>query len=952
MNSVSPVSKLSEIYRYISPKDFAGNLANYDVTPSGLVPNKSEEVTGDIVPFLQGLVVETSNNGAASNADIIDSVTAYLAGASTDVVKEFTKRFLCISDTPVPFNSDIQKLKNFKLSTLMNGSGERVECSTYMIGTQKVNINLRNTNDIMTFSRAIPTHEMSRCVPHLRVRFLYPSDSSGRNPDGKLLSPGILKFLRGGVSISDRSADLAMTDPTLRLSADSELGLTGAAAIRGSSNGGGMDMFLMPQTLQNFEETGLVDGRFNSVIDPTRPFMSLEELSVKCVTQQAGMGQYKTAELSLVLHDRSRLPDIAHLIKPDAYGKTMLDIEYGWSHPDGIGSDNIYGEFINRIKSREIYMIRNAGYGITNTGEMKITLHLAMKGATEMLRSRISQFDYEKDLRVLTNTISELRRALNLSVPGDPRVTQILDAAERGERPADSANFQKELDGLLSALRSGSYARKGTDGASASIAGSAAQKLADKLKELYLNPDPGNTKSKLTFKESRQKIAVETIRKKFVQCETGIDPFFPDPADKEKYPAFAYSLDTYNKGTKDDPNGRNSIVSFGKLFCTFALGSIRDTLKEEIDEIQVFFYPFSTGAGRASGSPIGMFPIETSVIDRIMQDRAQKTMNADMSVYDFLNLVNDKIFSDPRTFAYGLSDLYMPRTADEKEAQLNTKVVKDYPALSRALDERLNQFGGTFKAPVIKIIPETFPKRLGQYAVDPNRLILRLHVFDVQADANDAAMSVLKSLSLSPTAFVPGASSQDDSVKQFIENFKTATANLVGLGFKDISINQSSVGKQNFLSVDGNPELIKAAITKLLPTISIGGNASIVTNIQLSPQQNALISSANMRANGGGPGFRPNGSAAGGLPLSVIPGEMSLSTLGCTWATIGQRIFVDLKTGTQLDNAYVCTGIDHKIGPGKFETNWKFAWYDAYPAYTSFVRSMQQVNRLLEKASA
>jgi hypothetical protein len=105
-----------------------------------------------------------------------------------------------------------------------------------------------------------------------------------------------------------------------------------------------------------------------------------------------------------------------------------------------------------------------------------------------------------------------------------------------------------------------------------------------------------------------------------------------------------------------------------------------------------------------------------------------------------------------------------------------------------------------------------------------------------------------------------------------------------------------------------------------------------------------------MRAQGTNVGFLPNGSGTGGVPLTVIPGEITMTTFGCSLATIGQRLFLDLDTGTALDNLYVCTGLEHKIGPGKFETVWKLAWSDAYPAYTSFIRSLVKANSVLRRA--
>jgi hypothetical protein len=43
-----------------------------------------------------------------------------------------------------------------------------------------------------------------------------------------------------------------------------------------------------------------------------------------------------------------------------------------------------------------------------------------------------------------------------------------------------------------------------------------------------------------------------------------------------------------------------------------------------------------------------------------------------------------------------------------------------------------------------------------------------------------------------------------------------------------------------------------------------------------------------------------------------------------------QQFFVDLGTGTTLDNLYNVIGITHKFDPGKFSTEVKFGFSDAY----------------------
>jgi hypothetical protein len=48
-----------------------------------------------------------------------------------------------------------------------------------------------------------------------------------------------------------------------------------------------------------------------------------------------------------------------------------------------------------------------------------------------------------------------------------------------------------------------------------------------------------------------------------------------------------------------------------------------------------------------------------------------------------------------------------------------------------------------------------------------------------------------------------------------------------------------------------------------------------------------------------------------------------------------QQFFIDLGTGTTVDNLYNITGLTHNIAPGKFTTEMKFTFADAYGKYES-----------------
>ena len=71
----------------------------------------------------------------------------------------------------------------------------------------------------------------------------------------------------------------------------------------------------------------------------------------------------------------------------------------------------------------------------------------------------------------------------------------------------------------------------------------------------------------------------------------------------------------------------------------------------------------------------------------------------------------------------------------------------------------------------------------------------------------------------------------------------------------------------------------------------------------------------------------------GGLPLKIIPAQLTLRTFGCPLLNYGQKFFIDFNTGTTLDNIYLITGMTHTFSPGKFETSLTMAFFDAYGKY-------------------
>lgn len=127
---------------------------------------------------------------------------------------------------------------------------------------------------------------------------------------------------------------------------------------------------------------------------------------------------------------------------------------------------------------------------------------------------------------------------------------------------------------------------------------------------------------------------------------------------------------------------------------------------------------------------------------------------------------------------------------------------------------------------------------------------------------------------------------------------------------------------------------VKRHISRMVPTIVYGGNASSVINANLASKQDPLLATTQMQAMASKQGkpsvLSSNGSDVGGLPLRVIPASLTLTSLGCPLLTYAQMFFVDFNTGTTIDNVYALTGLTHTIAQGKFESQLTLTFADAY----------------------
>lgn len=913
------VNELERYYRTIQPGDLLGKyvlktFSQKDVRSEDPVLQKLNEVlihTGD-----------KTGSGLLSFREIIASLKAVFTGKDINElhskVKIFHDEVLSLSELQRAYYND--EKDQFTMGSILSIDPSKSESKKFgviMSSSPMISLPVRDVNKVSLFMNTIPTIEMSRCLPYLDIKFQF------RRPETDteiLKSPSLLKFLNGGMDLSKLSN--SSPDKIMFRSAISEE--AGPGGEKKTISTAGMELLTAPQTLFNPSSIeGIAARRFVPILDAHRPFMSIDSFDITAAPT-IGMFSYKTAKLTLILHDRSRLAEISDFIRPEVYTNTTLSISYGWRHPDGINSNNAYGDLLNQMNVKnEKYGIVNASFSFDNAQQVRITLSLAMKGVQEMRVVKISEgveySDTQRELQKLMEDVNRLREKAGLKKPEfiskEIRTYQILDAVSNGEV---LTGFKKdEIKSLINQINKNPNKE-------------AALQLADSLKKIF-DPNAG-------YLEKQNKTIKAFIKGKLDKLTFGPDPFLDSSVYGDEIEKNGFKADI----KPGDPKKPKKVVSLAKALCIFVIEPLLNS--PNFDEIQLVFYQFNSQAGKARDTNIGSFPIEISYLKEVFEDHIYNKRNVDMTINEFALLLQSAIINDPRAIAYGLRQSYSKRTVGKEPEILANSKIEDI--LAKALGSQ----GGTFKYPAVEAYVETRGGRVLKNAETPQEKaahdILRIHVFDKQASPYDQFLQMIRTQT----------GLQDIITKSEKGESKQSIRDLLNLvKFNDVGLSQyeenSQTGEIKVRAVSADE--VRKVVSAALPTLTYGVSTSAIISANLQTQQNQLLSTVQMlRTTGRQNNTEPNGSAVGGIPLRVIPCQLDMDMLGCPLLNINQQFFIDFSTGTTADNIYLLTHLDHKIKQGSFTSHVKFVPLDSYGALESIISKVDQISEILKKDSA
>ena len=708
-----------------------------------------------------------------------------------------------------------------------------------------------------------------------------------------------------------------------------------------------MELFTSPQTLVNADinSTGKgadggifqnFSGMSGGVLDPMQPLLTLDTISVSV----RGLGQAllanRNATISFTLHDRSRMSDIAPLISADLFGTTYIMLEYGWMHPNDsmwstpLGkrgaseSSNVYGTLINSMRTRGIFNIMSSNFTIGNDGQVKVRMELASRGGADArsLPIAIGNVVPAAPLKsMLTTHIARLFDSYNGNDDASREIRQRISVSLDAANSNSSVIPRSLWTEYLALLNSGEQGARAVDD------------LYSIIKLLVGDPaDPNDiglvAKSNQTLMKELRARSLALVAQ-------------PDAFRSTLPPPFLEAIMSAMFAGEEHGGG---IISLGMIFLAFVGRPL--AASGRYDEVQMMFYRFNARAGEARNyDTIANFLVDYAHFHMKLMEYARSFPG--MSIEGFINMINGEFVNDPTNLNYGfematlysqLSDLEaqdMEGATEAEQREHQSEVLSVSNKISDALVRMYTEGGEPiFIIPRVVAYFETLPAYSVQdddtFVVDPDKSILRIHIFDSNSTPHDDQRFILAAMNDADMAIkIKGSTSAAGPTYRHLN--EGVRPNGIDTSLSDHLESRNSL-RQSVSSADNRTEYmvytanisnaeIKDILKSSVPSMTFGSQFSAMQSVSLSSNtsgavNNVLLLNAISRRNQVQPG------ASNDLEeVKVIPASARITLLGCPLVEYGQQFFIDMGTGTTADNLYRVTGITHTISAGRFETS-------------------------------
>ena len=950
-----------------------GTQGGVDVSdPSSDDLSESASQTGGALEEIADAILALQGDGIYVDK-MIDIFENFIAGNATDELADHFKNPPTMTDPPTisitsansHSNGDRGYLRQRSVNEILGVPAFPEEDKISIIEMHHPNLNFSNRDTMASsiFLMALPSIEISKCVPYMDVKTIVknsPTSPKNGDPSGETVFTNgisIYKFLNGEKIEPDNSTiiDLVAGTPMEFKEPPPVLdGVSGSLpAEKPLPTVAGMEIFTTPQSLVNadFMHVDLDASKNNygpdsnpqdipidnKVLDKFRPLLTMESMSLT-VTPATGMLATKSAEIKVKLHDKTRMNQVMPLIVPAQLGDVEFLIEWGWSHPISDPEVNPYGALINSMRCREKYGLSNSSYSFSPEGQVDLSLKLYTKGAQKATFELVSNDPNNKHPSdVLKDLVRSIRTAMK-----DLKQEGFVLNAEMGA--PDVLGKASSVGGLLSLSEEDlGKIRTFIENMAANSAGTSSSDEWANLTSSWNAAEAGV----IDFKDKIEEIFLDKIN---AVAHPRISRQTPDPyliADRA----------TIENGVEIMNISHNTHVSLAKVLLHFLAQPVRSTGR--FDEIQMIFYPMNEYAMWARGLNVGQYPINKATFKELVLEHLQKSPS--MTIQKFLTMMKKLFVNFNGDDVYGLSTFY--GTDDEGKRVVNEQYTKDEEGKqlfaskkTKVMEACYGRDGEKrFKKPNIQMFVECVAN-----IEQKNSTILRFHFFDKNTTSFSSYAQLWQATSASDLGIIgkyvnskksldkamqnpPPQGSQDyENWEQLVENRTARFSNFedqarvqlqqfvdngliepmtVGTTTTDASGAQvpDTVTKYR---IRGGPDQLRGILAANMPTLKYGTEYSGILNASLSTQSNPQMETIHMQRQMAG-GAGPTGAVDDGLPMTIKPVELSLDTFGCPFINFGQQFFVDFQTNTTIDDIYAVSGVSHTISPSEFKTQIK-----------------------------
>lgn len=922
--------------------------------------------------FLGATSADQSTSDLSDQVSIFinhDKTNPYVSSAALPLDGE---QGLSVSGNPIVSDGFKQFNSNPAVPTLMKPNVYGVNVSNVYLGPS-----VRDMGSIQVFLNSIPTLEFSKCVPYIKIDLISPESES----------VSLTNFLLQDETPGASDTRIRKAQSTEILSEAQRPG-EGVSGIRS-----GMEIFTSPQTLVNLDGPG--SSRI-STIDRLRPLATLGNLEISTKMRQGNGIPFTTARMEMTVHDRSRLSEVAPLVRPAVRGRTFIDITYGWSHPDGNSDNNIFGKFLDSIRVTQRYRVYNSSFSFDAVGQIKINAQLSSVGSTDMLQVRV---DRGNDPLA---RLEEIFKGINQKL-----AAQRVKFSTKVLQPFDFMSSLQDLDSFYAASADEGFEKKLQDLVNSTRTFDESE-LANQIKAVY--DELNGTRGSQGIKARQADGVIDKVNK--------IITFDNDPLALPLYGQGDSAGNTrwyYYKGyaaisdsRPGQPTVESGFLTLGSIFMSMIARPIAET--NNYEEVQVIFYPFNTKAGVVWGLPVSCFPIQRGSLQKALKDAMMKQRH--VTPRDLIRIINDNFVSFQPDRAYMTSLFYdakqasegkqvltrgptrtvsrpktaAERTADQKavsdaekafgaytpepgneandpksaaliakldaaqaRANITTVTTREAVDLAQRSSEAMRAVGiedGNFILPRLEVFVEAGPMTdrdnkpvLSNDGV--TKTVLKIHVYDSSAKAFSTYADILTSIRDDTVSLI--RASVADATNGDTPGAKDEAGQVLKAALDANIVEEVTTGTgERAYRVKADIAAVKDFISSGMPYVTYGSQNSAITSANLQSMNNSALANVELaRALGPPAGDVDPAVLNKSLPMQVLPSQLSVTTLGCPMFMPMQRMFFDFGTGTSIDNVYNVLEVNHKIAAGTFTTDVRFAYSQNHVSYTSLQQQLE-----------